>query len=110
MAQQDQAEHNNDPEGIDPGPVHWWFLAAALVAALVVIGWATASKTWQPNYCATDLTNFVETFSDMDEEPPRWWPSADCRGNKQCINGFCQSEEVWLRTNWLNRLRGAFHD
>lgn len=90
-------------------PLHRWFLVAALATIIVVLGIIMVTKAWQPYACTTTFGPFVELIKDQPEELPRWLPSDDCRGQKQCIYGLCRSEEVWFRTNWVNRMKTILH-
>lgn len=60
----------------DAGPVHLWLLVASLVTVIALLCVITITKAWDPYVCESN-----------DE----------CRGLKQCIEGYCVSPEVWER-------------
>ena len=113
----DQADQTEELEEETPSPqleeddggyAHRWLLGTALVTIIVALAVIVATRAWQPYACKTTFEPFVQAIQEQPDELPRWFPSEDCRGEKECIFGICQSEEVWLRTNWVNRLITIF--
>ena len=103
--QASQADAPSTEPADDLGSSHRWFIGAALATALVLVLFISFSGSWQPYYCSTTYGPFVEILEEQPTELPRWMPSEDCRGLKECINGFCRSPEVWNRTSMVGRWR-----
>ena len=101
-----QLDTGDDDQG---PPLHRWFVATAFATIIVVLGIILATKAWQPYSCTTTFGPLVELIREQPEELPRWFPSDDCRGEKECIYGLCQSEEIWFRENWVNRMIMTLH-
>ncbi len=111
---EETAERSSEAPSAEPiadsDGAHRWFLAACLATAVVVILFISLSGSWQPYYCKTTYGPMVELLEEQPADMPRWLPSEDCRGLKECINGFCRSPEVWNRTSLVGRFRTIILD
>jgi hypothetical protein len=60
------------------GKTHLVLLVLAILTTAILVAVIATTRVWDPNVCASN---------------------DDCRGLKQCIEGYCVNPEIWQREN-----------